>query len=43
MCGTTRALVLNAITDRGEGFSVLLYLVGVGYRVALKIGYEGTV
>ncbi|KAG5645468.1 hypothetical protein DXG03_006013 [Asterophora parasitica] len=36
MWGTTRTLIFNAITGMTEGFSVPLYLVGVGYRVALE-------
>jgi len=36
MWGTTRTLIANAITGMSEGFSVPLYLVGVGYRVALE-------
>lgn len=36
MWGTTRTLIFNAITGMSEGFTVPLYLVGVGYRVALE-------
>ncbi|RDB14761.1 50S ribosomal protein L6 [Hypsizygus marmoreus] len=36
MWGTTRTLIANAITGMSEGFSVPLYLVGVGYRVAME-------
>ncbi|KAG6816803.1 hypothetical protein H0H87_002772 [Tephrocybe sp. NHM501043] len=36
MWGTTRTLIFNAITGMTEGFTVPLYLVGVGYRVALE-------
>lgn len=36
MWGTTRTLIANAITGMTEGFSVPIYLVGVGYRVQLE-------
>ncbi|EAU85908.2 50s ribosomal protein, partial [Coprinopsis cinerea okayama7 len=36
MWGTTRTLIANAITGMTEGFSVPLYLVGVGYRASLE-------
>ncbi|TFK27983.1 50s ribosomal protein [Coprinopsis marcescibilis] len=36
MWGTTRTLISNAITGMTEGFTVPLYLVGVGYRAALE-------
>jgi len=36
MWGTTRTLISNAITGMTEGFSVPLYLVGVGYKVVLE-------
>ncbi|TFK74882.1 ribosomal protein L6 [Pluteus cervinus] len=36
MWGTTRTLIHNAITGMTEGFTVPLYLVGVGYRVMLE-------
>lgn len=36
MWGTTRTLINNAIIGMSEGFSVPLYLVGVGYRAALE-------
>jgi large subunit ribosomal protein L6 len=36
MWGLTRTLINNAIIGMTEGFSVPLYLVGVGYRVALE-------
>jgi large subunit ribosomal protein L6 len=36
MWGTIRTLIYNAIIGMTEGFSVPLYLVGVGYRVALE-------
>ncbi|GLB38545.1 putative universal ribosomal protein uL6 family protein [Lyophyllum shimeji] len=42
MWGTTRTLISNAITGISEGFSVPLYLVGVGYRVALEEDPRGT-
>lgn len=43
MWGTTRTLIANAITGMTEGFSVPLYLVGVGYRVALEEDPRGMV
>ncbi|KAG5335260.1 hypothetical protein C0989_001653 [Termitomyces sp. Mn162] len=42
MWGTTRTLIFNAITGMTEGFSVPLYLVGVGFRVALEEDPRGT-
>ncbi|KAF8908965.1 ribosomal protein L6, alpha-beta domain-containing protein, partial [Gymnopilus junonius] len=42
MWGTTRTLISNAITGMTEGFSVPIYLVGVGYRVALEEDPRGT-
>jgi large subunit ribosomal protein L6 len=36
MWGTTRTLIHNAIIGMTEGFSVPLYLVGVGYRAMLE-------
>ncbi|KAF8645146.1 hypothetical protein AX16_007974 [Volvariella volvacea WC 439] len=42
MWGTTRTLISNAITGMTEGFSVPLYLVGVGYRVVLEEDPRGT-
>ncbi|CAA7261395.1 unnamed protein product [Cyclocybe aegerita] len=42
MWGTTRTLIANAITGMTEGFSVPLYLVGVGYRVAMEEDPRGT-
>jgi large subunit ribosomal protein L6 len=36
MWGLTRTLIQNAVTGMTEGFSVPLYLVGVGYRAALE-------
>ena len=36
MWGLTRTLIDNAIVGMTEGFSVPLYLVGVGYRAALE-------
>ena len=36
MWGTTRTLISNAIVGMTEGFTVPLYLVGVGYRVQLE-------
>jgi large subunit ribosomal protein L6 len=42
MWGTTRSLIANAVTGMSEGFSVPLYLVGVGYRAALEPDPRGT-
>ncbi|KAG7443040.1 ribosomal protein L6 [Guyanagaster necrorhizus] len=42
MWGTTRTLIANAITGITEGFQVLLYLVGVGYRAAMEEDPRGT-
>ncbi|EIN12602.1 ribosomal protein L6 [Punctularia strigosozonata HHB-11173 SS5] len=42
MWGTTRSLIANAVTGMSEGFSVPLYLVGVGYRAALEEDPRGT-
>ncbi|KDR82683.1 hypothetical protein GALMADRAFT_88227 [Galerina marginata CBS 339.88] len=42
MWGTTRTLISNAITGMTEGFTVPIYLVGVGYRVALEEDPRGT-
>ncbi|KAF5369584.1 hypothetical protein D9758_002678 [Tetrapyrgos nigripes] len=42
MWGTTRTLISNAITGMTEGFTVPLYLVGVGYRVAMEDDPRGT-
>lgn len=36
MWGTTRTLIHNAIVGMTEGFSVPIYLVGVGYRAILE-------
>lgn len=36
MWGLTRTLINNAIIGMTEGFTVPLYLVGVGYRAALE-------
>ncbi|KAJ3486667.1 hypothetical protein NLI96_g4070 [Meripilus lineatus] len=36
MWGLTRTLIFNAIVGMTEGFSVPLYLVGVGYRAAME-------
>ncbi|OSX59817.1 hypothetical protein POSPLADRAFT_1172079 [Postia placenta MAD-698-R-SB12] len=36
MWGLTRTLIHNAIVGMTEGFTVPLYLVGVGYRAALE-------
>ena len=42
MWGTTRTHISNAIVGMTEGFSVPLYLVGVGYRVALEEDPRGS-
>ncbi|KIJ64441.1 hypothetical protein HYDPIDRAFT_111766 [Hydnomerulius pinastri MD-312] len=43
MWGTTRTLISNAITGMTEGYSVPLYLVGVGYRAALEEDPRGVI
>ena len=47
MWGTTRSLVQNIVTGVGEGFTIKLEIVGVGYRAAvegkelvLQLGYS---
>jgi len=42
MWGTTRTLISNAVTGMTEGFSVRLYLEGVGYRTAMEEDPRGT-
>jgi len=42
MWGTTRTLISNAIVGMTEGFTVPVFLVGVGYRVALEEDPRGT-
>ncbi|KAG6830026.1 hypothetical protein H0H92_002554 [Tricholoma furcatifolium] len=42
MWGTTRTLISNAITGITEGFTVPLYLVGVGYRAMLEDDPRGS-
>jgi len=42
MWGLTRALINNAVIGMTEGFSVNLFLVGVGYRAALEDDPRGT-
>jgi len=42
MWGTTRTLIHNAIVGMTEGFTVPLYLVGVGYRAVLEPDPRGT-
>jgi len=42
MWGLTRTLINNAVIGMTEGFSVPLYLVGVGYRAALEDDPRGT-
>ena len=41
MWGLTRSLIQNAVTGMTEGFTVPLYLVGVGYRAALEADPRG--
>lgn len=41
MWGLTRTLIQNAVTGMTEGFTVPLYLVGVGYRAALEADPRG--
>jgi large subunit ribosomal protein L6 len=41
MWGLTRTLIQNAVTGMTDGFSVPLYLVGVGYRAALEADPRG--
>ncbi|KZT73812.1 ribosomal protein L6 [Daedalea quercina L-15889] len=41
MWGTTRTHIHNAVIGMTEGFSTPLYLVGVGYRVALEADPKG--
>jgi large subunit ribosomal protein L6 len=43
MWGTTRTLIANAIHGMTEGFTVPLYLVGVGYRAALEDDPRGAI
>lgn len=43
MWGLTRTLIQNAVTGMTEGFTVPLYLVGVGYRAALEADPRGDV
>lgn len=42
MWGTTRTHIANAITGVTEGFTVPLFLVGVGYRASLEDDPRGT-
>ncbi|PVF95008.1 hypothetical protein CPB86DRAFT_711999 [Serendipita vermifera] len=35
--GTTRTLIANAIVGQSEGFTLPLYLIGVGYRAQLTV------
>ena len=42
MWGTTRTLIANAITGITEGFTVPLFLVGIGYRAAIESDPRGT-
>ena len=41
MWGLTRTLIQNAVTGMTDGFTVPLYLVGVGYRAALESDPRG--
>ena len=41
MWGLTRTLIQNAVTGMTEGFTVPLYLVGIGYRAALEADPRG--
>jgi large subunit ribosomal protein L6 len=41
MWGTTRTLIANAITGITDGFTVPLFLVGVGYRAAIEADPRG--
>jgi large subunit ribosomal protein L6 len=43
MWGLTRTLIQNAVTGMTEGFTVPLYLVGIGYRAALEADPRGKV
>ncbi|KXN88172.1 50S ribosomal protein L6 [Leucoagaricus sp. SymC.cos] len=43
MWGTTRTLIANAIQGMTEGFSVPLYLVGVGFRAAVEADMRASV
>ncbi|KAI4520615.1 ribosomal protein L6 [Schizophyllum commune Loenen D] len=42
MWGTTRTLIANAIVGMTEGYSVPLYLVGVGFRANMEDDPRGT-
>jgi large subunit ribosomal protein L6 len=42
MWGTTRTLISNAITGITEGYTVPLYLVGVGFRAAIEEDPRGS-
>ncbi|KAI0061690.1 ribosomal protein L6 [Artomyces pyxidatus] len=42
MWGLTRTLINNAVVGMTEGFTVPLYLVGVGYRAVLEADPRGT-
>ncbi|KAG2127788.1 ribosomal protein L6, alpha-beta domain-containing protein [Suillus cothurnatus] len=42
MWGLTRTLINNAVVGMTEGFTVPIYLVGVGYRAALEDDPRGT-
>ena len=43
MWGLTRTLIQNAVTGMTDGFTVPLYLVGVGYRAALEEDPRGKI
>lgn len=42
MWGTTRTLIFNAVMGMTEGYTVPVYLVGVGYRAAIEPDPRGT-
>jgi large subunit ribosomal protein L6 len=42
MWGTIRTLIHNAVIGMSEGFTIPLYLVGVGYRAILETDPRGT-
>ena len=43
MWGLTRTLISNAVVGMTEGFTLPIYLVGVGYRAALEDDPRGTI
>lgn len=42
MWGTTRTLIHNAVMGMTEGYTLPVYLVGVGYRAAIEPDPRGT-